>query len=138
MQPRDFSRDLRAKRNAIAAVVILALLAAGCSKSADSGGAGAPPPATAPAPNRVGGLVAGPADSPTTTDGGRVEFGIEAEPEGLDPTRYAFSSSGHTVASAVFDPLTTLDANGNGIPYLATAIDGSDQYKTWTITLPST
>src|SRR5262249_54884914 len=63
-------------------------------------------------------------------------FGIEAEPEGLDPTKYAFSSSGHTVASAVFDPLATLDDNGNAVPYLATGLEPSDNYTTWTISLP--
>ena len=62
---------------------------------------------------------------------------MEAEPEGLDPIRYAFSSSAHFVASAVFDPLATLDADGNPVPYLAKAIDGSDNNQTWTITVPT-
>ncbi|MEZ5143189.1 MAG: ABC transporter substrate-binding protein [Acidimicrobiales bacterium] len=83
------------------------------------------------------GTATGPADGPNPQPGGRMVFGMEAEPEGLDPTKYAFSSSGHFVASAVFDPLATLDENGKAVPYLATAIDGSDDHKTWTITLPT-
>jgi len=65
-----------------------------------------------------------------------VPFGIEAEPGGLDTTRYAFSNAGHVIASAVFDPLATLDADGNAVPYLASAIEPNDDNTVWTITLP--
>jgi len=114
------------------------MVAAACSSTSPSGSANdAAAPATTTPPKNVYGEVAGPADGTTPTDGGKVVFGIEAEPEGVDPTRYALSSSGHFVASAVFDPLATLDDKGNAVPYLATAIEPSDEYKTWTITVPT-
>jgi peptide/nickel transport system substrate-binding protein len=95
-------------------------------------------PGTAGLPVTVLGTKAGPEDAAgPPVDGGKLEFGIEAEPEGLDPIRYAFSSSANFVASAVFDPLATLDADGNPVPYLAKAIDGSDNNQTWTITVPT-
>jgi peptide/nickel transport system substrate-binding protein len=97
----------------------------------------ATPATTAPPVNQLG-TKAGPADlTSTPVDGGQLEFGIESEPEGLDPIRYAFSSSANFIASAVYDPLVTLDANANPVPYLAKSIDGSADNKTWTITLPT-
>ncbi len=116
----------------------MALAASACSKSTDTGGGGdgASPTTTTPAQSKIGGSISGPADDTTPVDGGRLVVGIEAEPEGLVPTSYAFSSSGHMIASAVFDPLATLDASGNAVPYLAKAIDPADNYQTWTITLP--
>jgi len=83
----------------------------------------------------MGGSQAGPADSGAAQNGGAVVMGIEAEPEGMDPTHYVLSESGHAVASAVFDTLTTVNADGVAVPHLAKSIESSDN-KTWTITLP--
>ncbi len=60
---------------------------------------------------------------------------MEGEPEGLDPTRYAFPQSGHMVASAVFDPIVTLDEEGNAKPFLAKSFEPSADAKEWTFTL---
>jgi ABC-type transport system substrate-binding protein len=120
---------------ALALALGVALVAAACGGSSQSNGTSASTTA-APAPNKVGGTTAGPPDTPAV-DGGKLVYGIEAEPEGLDPSRYAFSQAGHVVASAVYEPLATLDADGNAVPYLATAFDHSPDNKTWTITLPS-
>src|SRR5439155_25567499 len=117
----------------IATLAVVAIMSASCAKSTDNNQGAAP--STTAAPNKMGGAVAGPPDQGTPRNGGRLSFGIEAEPEGLDPTRYAFSSSGHFVASAVFDPLTKMDADGKAQPHLAKEIVGSDDNKTWTITL---
>jgi peptide/nickel transport system substrate-binding protein len=87
-------------------------------------------------PNQQGGVTGGPADT-EVTDGGRIRYGLEAEPEGLDPTRFAFSQAGHAVASAVFDPLATLDADGKAVPYLAKKIEPNADFTVWTLTLPS-
>jgi peptide/nickel transport system substrate-binding protein len=113
---------------------VLAIALPACTASQSTSGSGSGPEAP---PTTSLGTKGGPDDATTPVDGGQLEFGIEAEPEGLDPTRYAFSSSAHFVASAVFDPLATLDANGNPVPYLAKAIDGSDNNQTWTITVPT-
>lgn len=120
----------------LGADVMIGLLAASCASSqpADNAG-GSPATSQAPAPGRGG--VAGPSDGTSPRDGGGVVFAIEAEPEGLDPTRYVFAGSGHYVASAVFDSLATLDENGRAVPYLASAIEASDDNRTWTITLPT-
>lgn len=127
---------LRTSSRALALLAVVALVAAGCSKSSQSP-TDAAPSTTAP-PANVLGTSAGPPDATTPpVDGGKLAFGLEAEPEGLDPIRYAFASSGHFVASAVFDPLATLDANGKAVPFLAKAIDPSDGFKTWTITIPT-
>lgn len=124
----------------VAALVTAAVLAAGCG--GDDGGDSAtsnPPDSTGEAGTSPGasplGTTAGPADGDTPVAGGRLVFGLEAEPEGLDPTRYAFSSSGHFVASAVMETLTTLDENGEPVPYLAESVEPNDDYTVWTITI---
>lgn len=118
-------------------ICALALVAGACGGSSeskpDAGQAATPSTTTV---SRAGGSKAGPPDGAKPTDGGGVVMAIEAEPEGIDPTRYALSESGHAVASAVFDPLTTLDGDGNAVPYLAKSVVGTNENKTWTIELP--
>ncbi len=43
--------------------------------------------------------------------------------------------SGHMMASAIFDPLATIDENGQAVPYLAQAITPNDDFTEWMITL---
>jgi ABC-type transport system substrate-binding protein len=119
----------------LAALALVALGAAACTSGSPSGST-ADGPATS-APSVPQNSTSGPADAAHPVDGGHLEFGMEAEPEGLDPLRYAFAASAHLVASAVFDPLATLDADGRAVPYLASAITSSDGYTTWTITIPT-
>jgi peptide/nickel transport system substrate-binding protein len=121
----------------VALVLTLGVVAVGCS-SPTSTSTSVNTPDTAPAPklNQVGALVAGPADG-ATKEGGKLVYALDAEPEGLDPTRFAFTQAGHAVASAVFDPLATIDDNGDAVPYLATAFDHDASFTTWTITLPT-
>src|SRR5690242_17794693 len=116
----------RAATTSLAVIAAIALLLSSCSsnKTTDSGAA---PSSTAPAMNNVGAVKAGPSDS-TPRKGGKITYGIDGEPEGLDPTRYAFTQAGHAVASAVFDSLATLDDNGNAVPYLATKFDPNSDY----------
>jgi peptide/nickel transport system substrate-binding protein len=124
----------RLRSTAIVVALCGALLLASCNSSSSNTGT-APTTTTPPSVNKVGGLVAGPADGPAV-DGSKVRFGIDAEPEGLDPTVYAFSQAGHAVASAVFDPLATLDENGQPVPYLAKAFESNAEFTEWTIVLP--
>lgn len=127
----------------LAAVLATGLVAGACS-SGGSGGSGdnAAPSTTASAGGTATAslvdsrAIRGPADDTgTPQDGGTLIWGLEAEPDGLDPSRSAFDVSGHLIASAVFDPLAVLDADGKPVPYLAEKIDPSSDYKTWTITL---
>jgi len=129
------SRLARGVRSTIAVTLGMGMLAAACGGSDDTNETTTPDAVPAGAEVR-GGSVSGPADSSPPVAGGRIPFGIEAEPGGLDATRYAFSNAGHMVASAVFDPLATLDADGNAVPYLASSIEPNDDNTTWTITLP--
>src|SRR5262245_41492044 len=117
----------------LALALTIALVGAAC------GSDGSPPPGASDAPltpNAQGAALSGPGDA-ESRDGGNLIYGMEAEPEGLDPTRYAFSQSGNLVASAVFDPLATLDANGKPVPYLATSIEPNADFTVWTIGIPT-
>ena len=125
----------RAGTTALGLITALLVLAGTACSGAKTTEANGPTQTTQPAPNGVGGMTFGPPDG-AVTDGGKLTYGIDAEPEGLDPTKFAFSQAGHAVASAVFDPLATVDDKGNYKPYLATAIDHSSDNKTWTFTLP--
>jgi ABC-type transport system substrate-binding protein len=118
----------------VALATAVALVAIGCGRT-NSIDQSAGPTQTNPSADADRTVVVGPSDKPSA-DGGTLTFGVEAEPEGLDPTRYDFSQAGNVIASAVFDPLATLDAQGKAVPYLATAIDPSPDYQTWTITIP--
>ncbi len=70
------------------------------------------------------------------TEGGTFVFGLEAEADGLSPTLSRFAISGHLVASAVFDPLASFNADDEVVPFLAESIEPSEDLRTWTITLP--
>jgi len=129
-------RGRRATWVGLSMVLAVALVACGADAGAPSSGAAATSTTQAMIPNERGGITGGPADT-EITDGGRLAFGLEAEPEGLDPTRFAFSQAGNTVASAVFDPLVTIDADGKAVPYLAKAIDPNNDFTVWTVTLPT-
>jgi peptide/nickel transport system substrate-binding protein len=74
-------------------------------------------------------------DEGAPVDGGSVTWGLEAETDGLNPISGRFAMSGHMMASAIFDPLATIDEDGNAVPYLAEALTPNDDFTVWTITL---
>ena len=67
--------------------------------------------------------------------GGTVVWALEDETDGLNPVSGRFIASGHMMASAIFDPLVTTDAEGRWEPYLAESLEPNDDYTEWTITL---
>jgi|SRR5215218_7880164 len=68
--------------------------------------------------------------------GGSVTYGLEAETGGgWCPTSARLAISGVEVGAAVYDTLTVPNAKGKIVPYLAKSVEGSPDYKTWTITL---
>jgi peptide/nickel transport system substrate-binding protein len=69
--------------------------------------------------------------------GGHLIYGIETDPNGLDPTRNAFDPVGIQVANAIYDPLAAFDATGTPQPYLAQAFEAvpGSNYLTWRIVL---
>jgi peptide/nickel transport system substrate-binding protein len=74
-------------------------------------------------------------DEGTPKNGGTLAWGLEAESDSLSPVTGRWALSGHMVGSAIFDPLATLDANGNPEPFLAKSWSHSADYRTWTIEL---
>jgi peptide/nickel transport system substrate-binding protein len=116
---------MRGHRSRVAAVIgFVALLAgalAGCS-GGQAGDAGAetvnePPPVTRPQP------------------GGHLVYGVESDPNGLDPSKNAWDTTGIQLANALYDPLVAIDAEGKPQAYLADSVTSSSDYKTWFIKL---
>ncbi|GIU84093.1 MAG: ABC transporter substrate-binding protein [Acidimicrobiales bacterium] len=73
--------------------------------------------------------------APRPRAGGALVVGIDAESDGYNPVTKRFAQAGHLVASAVFDPLATLDERGDWKPFLAESIEPSDDYRVWTVRL---
>jgi peptide/nickel transport system substrate-binding protein len=119
----------------VALATTVALTATACGRTTPQVDQSGAPAQTSPL-NSAGALVTGPTDAPSI-EGGTLTYGIEAEPEGLDPTRYDFSQAGNLIASAVFDPLVTLDEHGKAVPYLASSIEPNADFTSWTIVIPT-
>jgi ABC-type transport system substrate-binding protein len=69
------------------------------------------------------------------TAGGHLVYGLEADPNGLDPTRNGWDPSGYQLANALFDPIAAFDADGRVQPYLAQSLTPSADYLNWSIKL---
>lgn len=103
----------------IATAVAMLVLGA-CSKSESSGG------------QQVG------ANTTTTLkpkSGGKLVYGVEADPNGLDPISNGWDPSGLLVAGAIYDPLAAFDAEGKAQPYLAESFGHNADFTEWTIKL---
>jgi ABC-type transport system substrate-binding protein len=124
---RAWSRPL------VVAVATLALAAA-CSSSkkaaTSSSSSAAPAAGSAPASTAVSGAAAG-----TPKAGGTLKFGLESDVSTLDEAQGLAQPADKAIALAIYDPLMSFDDKGNVVPYLASAITGSADAKTWTLTL---
>ena len=121
----------RTRAGGLAAVAVsLALVGAACSSSGSSQQATGTTTTTTPGIRLQGFEREG-----TPVDGGKVVIGLEAESSGWDPTANGWAGVGHYVASAIFDPLTTLDEQGNAVPYLAESLTPDANGTVWTIRL---
>ncbi len=122
-------------RRGVAVVAAAAALATvGCGSSNDTSSTSSTPETTVPS----GITIRNSADEGAPKAGGKLVFGLEAETEGgLNPISGQFASSGHFMASSIFDPLATLDADGNSVPYLAESIEPNADFTEWTITVRS-
>jgi peptide/nickel transport system substrate-binding protein len=68
--------------------------------------------------------------------GGSIVYGLESETGGgWCPTTARLAISGIMVATAVYDPLTTINDKGDVVPYLAKSVTHDPTYTKWTITL---
>lgn len=106
------------RRAWLIAVVVVALTAAACGKSAGSGGG----PGTTAAQMKP-------------QNGGVLNVGLNAETDGWDPVTSEWAAAGYLVAQTIFDPLCAYDAQGQAVPYLAKSVTHSANYKVWTIGL---
>jgi peptide/nickel transport system substrate-binding protein len=105
---------------ALGSVVIVAGALTGCSSLSGEAqtAVGEGPPATEP-----------------PKPGGRFVFGLEADPNGLDPTRNAWDPSGLQLANALYDPIAAIDDKGVAQPYLVESFTPSPDYMKWTFKL---
>jgi len=71
----------------------------------------------------------------TPKSGGSLTFGTEAEEQGFDPASARYDATGIIYARTVFDPLTSVAADGTIQPYLAESVTPSDDYSQWVITI---
>ncbi|MCB1030765.1 MAG: ABC transporter substrate-binding protein [Acidimicrobiales bacterium] len=85
------------------------------------------------------GTESGLSNAPKPRRGGALVYGLEAEVgnKGYCLPEAELAISGMQVARAMYDTLTVPDADGGYAPYLAKAVEPSDNYKTWTISLRS-
>jgi hypothetical protein len=60
-------------------------------------------------------------------------WGLEAETDSMSPSVGRLAVSGHMVASAIFDPLITIDADGHWQPYLAESLTPNTDNTVWDI-----
>ncbi len=68
--------------------------------------------------------------------GGSIAVGLELDIPGFDVLKVGvYDTAALTASSALFDTLTTLDANGKPQPRLALSWSHSEDYKTWTFKL---
>jgi ABC-type transport system substrate-binding protein len=88
-----------------------------------------------------GGGVTADAQSPTTAAdeiprrGGHLVYGLEADANGLDPTRNALDRPGTMMANALYDPIAAFDGSGNVRPYLVERFETNADYTEWRIHL---
>ena len=68
--------------------------------------------------------------------GGSITVGLELDIPGFDPLKVGvYDTAALTASSALFDTLTSLDANGKPQPKLALSWTHSEDFKTWTFKL---
>src|SRR6476660_3812305 len=68
--------------------------------------------------------------------GGSIAVGLELDIPGFDPLKVGvYDTAALTASSALFDTLTTLDADGKPQPKLAVSWLHSEDFKTWTFKL---
>jgi peptide/nickel transport system substrate-binding protein len=71
----------------------------------------------------------------TPKPGGSLTFAVEAEEQGFDPASARYDATGIIYARTVFDPLTTVAADGSIQPYLAQSVTPNADYSEWTVTM---
>lgn len=121
----------------IALLASAALVAVGCGSATDSGSGSN---TGGPTGTKVdGGAAVEPAVTvPSSGDpkvGGQLVYGIEAESDGLDPTKGRWAISGLLVAYSVYDPLFAYNDAGEAMPYAAESATPNADFTSWNLKL---
>ncbi len=116
---------------ALAVLLALGLVAAACGDDSgdDNGGSDESSDTT--------GLETGATeeDDVTPTYGGTITVGLEAETNTWDTDGGQFANPGITVALSFYDPLISLNEEGEFTPFLAESLEANDDLTEWTIGL---
>ncbi|MCB0952911.1 MAG: ABC transporter substrate-binding protein, partial [Microthrixaceae bacterium] len=110
---------MKCRSLAVAAVVAGLVLTAGCGGSGDDS-------------SSSGSEEGSTSDEPVY--GGEVTYGLEAENSGgwcLPEGQLAIA--GTQVALAIYDTLTTPNADGDYVPLLAESVEPNEDYTQWTV-----
>jgi peptide/nickel transport system substrate-binding protein len=99
--------------------VLLTLVAAACASESDADPTAASTTTEALEPQR----------------GGQLVYATDSDVDGWNPTSSAWAPRAHTVARAIFDPITIIDENGDWAPYLVESIVPNDTFTVWTFHL---
>jgi peptide/nickel transport system substrate-binding protein len=67
--------------------------------------------------------------------GGTLQFGMEADVDGLNPTFSSWAVAGYSMGNAVFDPLVRFDVDGVAQPYLAESFTPNEDFTQWDMKL---
>lgn len=111
----------------IAALVAFALVLGACGGGGKKGGSD----------NSSNTTATNPPDTEKPQPGGNLNYGLEAESDGLNPTSNRFAIAGTMMGRAIFDPLFMFDKDGVAQPFLAESVKPSADFKHWTIKLRS-
>jgi ABC-type transport system substrate-binding protein len=115
-------------------LVSLLSFAAACGGGSSSDETGAPSETEAPGSDSSAPSSEAPTDE-TPVAGGTLRIGLDADVDGLNPTASSLAVAGLTMATAVFDPLFSVDVDGNVVPFLAESIEPSADFMVWTMKL---
>lgn len=119
----------------LALIATLGILAAACGSDSDSGEEASSTTQTTALESDE------PEESPTDNAevtpvyGGSITIGMEAESNTWTPGEGNFAASGTTVALAIYDPLISINAEGDFEGFLAESLEPNDGLTEWTVTL---
>lgn len=127
-KPGGTTRRRARRRLAAVAVSTVAVLAPACGSAEEgSGGDASDTSVTKDEVVEWGGEV---------TTGGTLVFAVSAESNTWDPASAQWGTSGYIVTRAIYDTLTTWNADGEAVPYLAESVEPTDDTLTeWHIVL---
>lgn len=115
----------RSTRSIVLLVAALALVAGACGEKQEPGGSATP---------EARDVGVEESDEPGVP-GGSITYALDAETDGWNPSTSRWAPSGLMVARAVFDTLSTYDAEGNWVPNLAESFTPSEDYRQWAVKL---